>query len=355
MSAEPWSLRQTIEAALQRWPVILAWLLAGSLLGWGAALAWPAPARASLTVYVGLNAYRAPSAPQRAEVTYYDFRNLDDYKNWQMEQLTAVIRSQAVLDETLARLQAADPAWGTLTTAGLNAMLDAAWQTAGDWRLSAAGPDAGRAEEAVRAWAAVAVEQVGAAVEQAEAMLLTDLQLQAVAARQAALAARQAILAQSRTALVSELDALQAAGEAPLDPAQAWRLLGLVGGAAGASPAWLDLWQVQPVVGASAGQFQAWMQRALVLIDQDAAAAPGQQAVLAEEYARLAALYQAQSRQSWGLSQNLVVLPLTDEPPEINRSRPTGGLVLGGAGLGLLGWAASLVWQVSRRRGDEPL
>ena len=104
-----WDIRTEILMAGHRWYWVVASFLLGALLGWIISLFWPAPFRAVQDVYVGLNAYRATRDLYIAEVAGEQFRNLDDYKNWQMGQLNSLALSDEFLSETLIQLQGIDP------------------------------------------------------------------------------------------------------------------------------------------------------------------------------------------------------------------------------------------------------
>jgi uncharacterized protein involved in exopolysaccharide biosynthesis len=63
-----WNFRDEILAAAHRWYWVVASFLLGALLGWLVSFVWPAPYRATLNLYVGLNAYRATRDLYIAEV-----------------------------------------------------------------------------------------------------------------------------------------------------------------------------------------------------------------------------------------------------------------------------------------------
>lgn len=147
-----WVLRDEIYKAAHRWPFIVLFILAGSLLGWGITYLLPSTYQASEEVSVELNAYRAPEDRYAAEYADTEFRNLDDYKHWQMSQLEVLVRSDAYLQETLNRLRKADSAWHAVEAPELRNMLKAYWRNAGRWRLTAENQDAGLARQAVQIW-----------------------------------------------------------------------------------------------------------------------------------------------------------------------------------------------------------
>ena len=132
-----WNLRTEILAAAHRWYWVVASFLLGALLGWLISLIWPAPYRAVQDIYVGLNAYRTTRDLYISEVAEAQFRNQDDYKNWQMGQLNSLAHSDEFLTETLFRLRETDQDWQEVDLSELRAMLAIAWRNTGDWHFSA--------------------------------------------------------------------------------------------------------------------------------------------------------------------------------------------------------------------------
>ena len=100
-----WNLLDYILTATHRWYVSLAFILAGSLLGLGTSYVFPSPYRATLDLYVGLNAYRSPYDSYAEYLAGQSFRMVDDYKNWQMDQLESFVLSDPFMTELLERLQ----------------------------------------------------------------------------------------------------------------------------------------------------------------------------------------------------------------------------------------------------------
>jgi len=196
-----WNPRTEILAIAHRWYWVVASILLGALLGWLASVIWPAPYRAVQDIYVGLNAYRATRDLYIAEVSEQQFRNLDDYKNWQMGQLNALSLSDAFLVETLNRLQSEDNYWQEVDLPELRAMLAIGWRNTGDWHFSARTEGSTQAVQAVSIWSQVVIEEVALAVEAARQMVLIDSGLQAVSTALVELETRQILLQETQSSL----------------------------------------------------------------------------------------------------------------------------------------------------------
>ena len=109
-----WVLRDEILAAFHRWPVIVIFALAGASIALIAAYFWPAPYRANVEISVELNPYRILDDQYLPAFTNAEFRNVDDYKHWQMLQLSIIVNSDPYLSETLDRLRKDDPYWESI-------------------------------------------------------------------------------------------------------------------------------------------------------------------------------------------------------------------------------------------------
>ena len=153
------NLREEILKITHRWYLILIYLLVGALVGWGSSFIWPSPHRATLDLYVGLNAYRSPFDSYAVELSGQTFRMVDDYKNWQMEQLDELVRSDAYLDEVITRLGAQGFTWDG-STHDFRKNLDVLWRNAGVWHLVVDTKDPEFAANAVEIWGDVILENL---------------------------------------------------------------------------------------------------------------------------------------------------------------------------------------------------
>ncbi len=96
--SEGLTLREYIVYATQRWPILVFFCLVGSLLGWGISLLYPSSVRATTELYVGLNLENNQSNNNSVSFAGPRFTNADDYKNWQMANLNALVHMDEILD-----------------------------------------------------------------------------------------------------------------------------------------------------------------------------------------------------------------------------------------------------------------
>ncbi|RME37443.1 MAG: hypothetical protein D6794_07005, partial [Deltaproteobacteria bacterium] len=339
-----WNFRQSLTRYANRWPWMAALMLLGACLGWGAARLTPPQYRAAAELYVGLHAYRAPDESNRNPSSYYDFRNLDDFKNWQLEQLDQFVRRDEIVAETLRRLQAADGDWQEVTPAELQAMLAPQWRTVGKWQLTVTAPTARMAEQAAETWRTVTLEALQDALDAAAEVMRLDVEMQAVAGAQAALTRRAALLESARAGL--EACTANPSPDASLSAARRWQLQALAAQASAFTPAWQSLLADFPPPDAPEDEALTWCAAALAAVTQEQAALPQEQAALQARFEALDAQYREANAASHGLSRNLSLDGVSSKPVRAQPQRKAGGWMLLGASLGaltaLLGWLTAL-------------
>jgi hypothetical protein len=344
-AAHEWSFRDEALAATHRWHLIVLFCLVGSLAGWLVSLVWPSPHRATKELFVGLNVGRSADDRNAAEHAGLPFSNVNDYKNWQMSSLNSVIYMDSILDETLSRLRLVDPYWQSVSRQDLALMLHVYWRNAGKWRLVAEHDDSVRAAQAVVAWQDVVVEQVHAAVAQAQSALLLSDELKATMDEKARAVSQLAAYAQ----IQDDLQTWQAASaDRPADEvlAESERLLlqqSLIQTSQGT--VWQALLETFPVPGSSNDAYVAWIERVMPLLDASIQGSQGWVDALEQRQPELKAQYIDASNGSLGLSAELLVQKISDRKLEQTTVRPTGVAILVGAGVGLILWA--LIWLVA--------
>lgn len=333
-----WSLREEAIAASQRWPQIVLFILVGALLGLALAWLFPGPYQAVQDLYVGLDVYRAfrdRNIPFQAE-------SIIDYKNWQLEDLTLVLLSQEVLDQTLELLRQQDGYWQAVDASALSPMLDVNWRNAGKWQLVVEHADPVRALQVVGAWQTAGVAYVQNAVDQSHLVYVLDESIQANTGKRADVKSRlaQFTAAQAGFALWREQLTQMAAG-APLEDVfrqQGWALISPLD----LSPAWEVVLQSFPGASAPASSYGAWVDQVNAGLESELASLQSLVDELDNTVKQLKKEYAAASRKSWGLSANLVVDTIADLPAVIRQIRPTSEMLLVGALLGLITWL--LLW-----------
>lgn len=344
-AAYEWSFRDEALAATHRWHIIVLFCLAGSLAGWLVSLLLPSPHRATKELFVGLNVSRAAGNPGSALQASLPIQSANDYKNWQMSSLNSVIYKDSILDETLSRLQLVDPYWQGVSRQDLAEMLHVYWRNAGKWRLVAEHEDPLRAAQAVIAWQDVVVEQVHAAVAQAQNALLLGDEWEAVAQEKARLVSQMSEMDQIRRELLAWQDRLSQRSESqPVAEAERLMLAGLLD-----RPQQGDAWQAflatLPGSGSSNGALTGWIEQALLILEGQAQILQARIDEIEQQQALLAQRYTEALDDSLGLSPELLVQKISDRKLEQTVVRSTGIAILVGAGIGLILWC--LIWLVA--------
>jgi hypothetical protein len=344
-----WRLSEALYKALHQWYLILIFGLIGAGLGWGASYLWPPAYRTQATIYVSLNPYRAYSDSQFIALAYPQYTNIDDYKNWQMSQLSAAIVTDEILRSTLALLRQDDKYWNDIDTDTLRSMLKAEWRTAGAWSLQADNSNARRSNQAVRAWSRAVASGIKQAIFASEQLIQIDQARQEILEEKTSVA----LLQQDYDATKKILqDWLSQAGslpqDQPLQTEERWKVLYLAGRIAQFSPSWIDILKDQPAADALPPEYVNWVRRIISAIENESPALAVRWEYLNQQEKILSAEYEKQKEASLGLSSNMTIKEVEKGLPET--IRPTAQLVLVGAIAGLLAWVIWLLFTLTRQK-----
>jgi hypothetical protein len=344
-----WKIRTEILLAAHRWYWVVISFLVGALLGWIISQIWPAPYRAVQDVYVGLNAYRVTRDLYVAEVAEEQFRNLDDYKNWQMSQLNSLALSDEYLDETLIRLQEIDQSWQEIDLPELRSILVVAWRNTGDWHFSATVENPSWAIQAVSVWSEVVTEKIALAVDAARQLVVIDAELQAVSEELVALEARQVILQDTQIAVHELQKLLKQSSSETLPSATHWSLVSLVANAASWNIGWVSLMEDAPTYGSLSEDYLGWLEQVDAMAEAELSAIPAQISTLTSKQEILNSEYTNAADDSKALSATLDVQIINTEQPQLTHLRETGITIMIGGLLGLLIWGIGWLVQITRR------
>lgn len=324
-------LREKLLILAHRWYVIVAIFLVGSLMGWTVAQVIPTPYRASLELYVGLDPFQTQDDRNVAEFAQFEFTNPDDYKHWQMSQLSLLVLFDDVLQETLQRLQASDVYWQDKQVSDLRRSLQVYWRNAGRWRLVAEADDEIHASQLVATWCEVVVKKMGEAIEHSRQLLMLDRRLSAVEQQRLALELRSRELGEVKKALSSlRMNAQQGESFGAMDGITRWRLWSLVAQAANYKAGWQSLLARVPSPSSSFEEFDAWIEAVLALIESDLTTLQEDMKALNEEHERLLTEWRQNLLSGRGLSAALIIQKPSNAAPQVEAARPTALMMLFG-------------------------
>ncbi len=337
------SWREEFFALAHRWYLFLALFLIGSAVGWLAANLLPAPYRAEADLGVF---YQSDAI----------FRNVDDYKNWEMGQLQALILSDYLLTLVQERLSQQDSFWQSQTPADLRQRLHVYWRNAGVWHLVAEDPNPQRAAQLVTVWKAVVLEEMERIAQLTHQLKQVHAELQAIA--QAKVATEQRLI--ELQAMVAVLQGWQPWSEANLaeqrlPPLQRWRLLEIALRLDQSPAAENPLLASLPAEDAPAIAYQPWVEAALASVETERELLQAGMPSLEARLSELTTQYNDLAAASWYLSLYLGVDELNAEikAPRPLRTEPLAALVGGVSTLlvGLLVGSAVLQWRRETRGG----
>jgi hypothetical protein len=285
-----------------------------------------------------------------AAIAETQFNFPDDYKNWQMANLNALVYLEETSRETLDRLRGQDSYWFDVNRPELASMLRVYWRNVGKWRLVAENRDYKRAIQAVNAWRDVVVQKVQLAVNNSEEVLVLDSQLKSNANAQTELTARLAELTQVQQSLQSWREAAsQWPTGQPVSEQQRLQLLAPLQ-ATGFPEAWTPILAAFPAQDALPADYLGYLENVTAPLEQEIQQIQAQIDALEQERASLAIHYEDASKKSRGFSANLDVEKISDALPQVTVIRPTARLALVGGLLGLVAWLIVWVAKITLRK-----
>lgn len=345
-----WILRDEILAAFHRWPVIVVFVLAGGLVGLAFAYILPSSYQASSELSVELNPYRALDDKYLSAFTNSEFRNTDDYKHWQMSQLTILVSSDDYLGETLTRLRQKDPYWLSVEIGELREILDVKWRNAGRWLLTAEGSSPVRAADALDTWLDVVLEKTNFAISRSRDLFQIELALRALNEELTALESRQARLDEIDADLDKTIQDLKAfPPDQSLGQTEHLQLLTMISQVANNDPSWELLFDAFPTSGAQVSKYIPWIEMVRETIRQELDAIRVAKQDLDERISSKNLEWESILHEGQGLSATLSLEKLNADPFEPERVRSNGLAALIGAILGLLVWMLMILFQITRR------
>lgn len=329
-----WHLRDELLILTQKWYVSALAFLLGSLAGLALALALPPAYRAEATLFVAINLDTHLTAE-------------DDYKHWQLAQLEALFRTEAVRTQVLAALQAQDTRWAQATPAALDEMFSVEWRNAGVWTMVVTGPDPQMAADAVLLWRQIALQELEKVLPHAEA------------AYRMAEAHRAALALQTETGLrLQELQTWQeeaAAWTATLttpdstfSPDELAALQALAGKARLLLASYAGLLPPLPSPDEPPAAYLPFLEQAQQIASGESDILKARTSQLETEVQRLYEAWAEENRAAREISIYLEAKPLSEDARVVAR-RPAGTLALAGGTIGMLGWLVGSLVVVARK------
>lgn len=340
-------LRDEILAGFHRWPVIVAFALAGTLLGLVFTYFWPSSYRANVELSVELNPYRVLDDQYIPEFSNAEFRNIDDYKHWQMLQLSIVVNSDPYLLETLTRLRELDPYWDSIEMQDLREMLNANWRNAGQWRLVADAENSLRAVGAVAIWRDVILNLTNDSIAHSRELFNLELTLRSLNDELVKNLLQGAALEETLGSLTNEFNELNnAEGDFPLSGPDRVDLFTLANQMAEGSRVIVEEF---PDDGAPVSDYSTWVERAILIVERDIDSSKVANVALNEQISSVTSEWELGINEAQGLSATLSLKKPQNKEPEVRQVRSYSLAALIGTLVGLLLWILVFLIQITRK------
>jgi len=338
---ESWNLREEILEIINKWYLVLLFTILGGLAGLALSYIFPAPYRATADLYVGIDITRVNEMEFLIPLAKTEPLNLDDYKNWQLKQVSSILSSDEVLLNTLDALES------TEDLSSFKKDIDLYWYDTGLWQLEVTKNSQDEAQTVVQAWLDEGYKKIEGLLEFSDIAASLDADLFALADEIGSLKKRTSKLqsfqnsAEEWQDVFSTQDQFQPLDDDLLKELNAWILVYRKSG---------PLWQIpvgnfpQPTDPVSL--YIIWLENANILAEQDLQESLDQLSILKEDREMVLPEYHEALNDSLGLTANLVLQPLSSEV-DVSLTRATGEVVLGGGILGLLAWFILAIVKIS--------
>ena len=347
---DEWVLRDELLAAFHRWPIIVLFGLVGTVLGLVFAYLWPPSYRANVELSVELNPYRVLDDQYIPAFAGAEFRNIDDYKHWQMLQLSIVVLSDPYLEETLTRLREVNPEWSSISEQDLREMVSANWRNAGVWHLVANGSTSTQATEAVETWSDVVIELTREAITSSRDLFRLELALRSLNDELVEAQLKQIALEAIRVDLNEILVKLNSSsGDEVFPESDRLELVTITNQFSGLIPGEQSLINGFPQEDAPVSAYVDWLERLNLIIDRELSSIELRIAVLQDEISRISAEWEENLSKASGLSATLNLENRQSANTRVEEIRTYSLAALIGALLGLLAWIMVFLVRVTRK------
>lgn len=343
-----WTIREELYKTFHQWPSMIAFFLLGCLLGWIAYFVWPPKYQATAQISVGLNPYRTFSDTAFLALAKPKFRNLDDYKNWQMSQLETIIFINQFIDPTLDQLRKEDSYWQAIDRDELRSMLSVGWRTTGLWDLKAEHSEALRATQAAEAWSKVTIDKVKSAIQAARNTFMIDQERQEIIKTRLEAQHRvEALKATKATLQEWEKSVQNADPDQPLTYQEREEIIAQVAQIADFTPSWLEILNSFPEQKAPTSAYLGWLASTFPSIDSEISFLETQSAGLSNQEIELQAEYDKAANANLGLSPNIAIEEVEYLPAESTYT--SSQFILIGGLMGFFVWIFAQLIRVGRK------
>jgi len=347
---ESWILKEEVLRSIRQWYLVLGLIILGTLSGYLLSYILPAPYRASADLYVGIDVVRVNEMEYLITLAQTEPLNLDDYKNWQLKQVSDVITLDLVLKDTLTKLRELEPYWEDMSLSDFRKSIDIYWYDTGIWRLEVINPDHDRAELGVQTWLDTGQEKISEFLAISEQVFLIDSDLQILKdllSHQKSQINLTSTFLESSNEWLSIFDTLpqnEALPESVKDELESWILVYRRDS---------ELWQVPmgeyPTNDRVVESFRSWLENTQLDAQAVLKESTKQSELLVQERNEILPEYHEALDDSLGLSAN-IVLAKNSSRPEVSQLRSPSTNAIAGAGFGLLIWIIFAVVRITGKK-----
>jgi len=312
---DDWVLREKILNLIKAWPVLVAIFVGSGILGGVLVHLFPPSQNATAELYIGVDITRVIDVSELAIYAKTEPFHVDDYKNWQLTQVSAISTSEEIAHQTLSELRKLDPYWDDVTSADFMKMQDLDWYDVGVWRMRIQAKEAEYALQGVKVWREVVFREISRLISEGEDVLEYEGRMRAADGKITAGELRLSQLAELEGLVNEKIIELQDMDSTQiLNEISRKKLWDLIAGYSIDDPFWEKILSDIPTTGQDSSAYIVWLDEILIQINNESDQVTGTINKLENDHNSLVEDYLKEVREAQGLSASLYIEEHNSEP-----------------------------------------
>jgi len=132
---DEWVFKEKLRKFIKSWPILVLVFVGTAIIAGLLVHFFPPVQMATAELYLGIDITRVYNVETLASYAKTEPFNIDDYKNWQLSQVSAIATSEELASRSLTLLRKQDPYWESVTAFDFLMMQELDWYDVGVWRM----------------------------------------------------------------------------------------------------------------------------------------------------------------------------------------------------------------------------
>jgi hypothetical protein len=176
---EGWNLREKLIQFIRTWPILIIVFVGSGILSWSIVHLFPPAHRAVADLYISIDISRVYNVSSMATYAKTEPFNIDDYKHWQLAQVSEIASSEFIADRTLDHLRELDSYWEDVTRDDFLDMQGLDWYDVGVWHMRIETPNEETSLQGVQVWREILLDELIRLIDEGEDVLEFEGQMRA--------------------------------------------------------------------------------------------------------------------------------------------------------------------------------